>query len=676
MKRLYLLLITSVMAIMAYAQTININVGNVTYQFPASQVGDMTYSDGTTLTVMGKVFTLSEISSMTVDDTSVTDNTVGVTYDGTTATVTVSGNIAQYITPTVSNAHVSVVQSSDVAEEITYTLSGTSSDGEFYMKGSYKATVELNGLTLTNVTPVYSGAAVHIQNGKRIKVKPLTGTVSTLTDASSGDQKGCLYVKGHAEFAQKGTLNIIGCKNHGIKTGEYFTIKNATINVTSAAGDGINCSQYFLMESGAINISGISDDGIQCDIDSIDTGVTEDHEDEDTGNGYISGGTITINCAEAAAKGMKFEGDLAVSGEAVINVTTSGDGTWDEDDLETKAACGISADGNIDISGGTFTLTATGSGGKGMKCDSILTVTDGSITVVTSGGLYYNNGTTENTNYTGDTDNVSSDYYSSPKGIKVGLKTETGDSYTYSGGIVISGGTINVTTNGYNAEGIESKNTLYVTGGTVTVNSYDDGLNSAQDMYIQGGTVTVVASNNDGVDSNGNIYISGGTLVTCGASGAECGIDAADNYHLYITGGNVLAVGGSNNDVTATTGSQCVLSTSGSVSAGQTVSVISGSTTIASFTVPSTYSSSGSSQGGMGNMGGMGGSSSNILISCDGLSSENSYTINLGSSSVSATASTSSSATMGGDMGGNTGGNNGGNNGGNQPGGMGGNNNF
>jgi len=47
-----------------------------------------------------------------------------------------------------------------------------------------------------------------------------------------------------------------------------------------------------------------------------------------------------------------------------------------------------------------------------------MTISDGTITVVTSGGLYYNNGTTENTNYTGDTDNVSSDYYSSPKGIK------------------------------------------------------------------------------------------------------------------------------------------------------------------------------------------------------------------------------------------------------------------
>ena len=265
---------------------------------------------------------------------------------------------------------------------------------------------------------MYSGAAIHVQNGKRIKVKVITGTTNTLTDAATGSQKGCLYIKGHAEFAQKGTLNIVGNVKHGIKTGEYVQIKNATINVTSAVGDGINCEQYFLMESGTINISGTEDDGIQCDIEDTDTGSTgetTDHEDEDSGNAYISGGTITINCTATASKGVKCEGDMKISG-GTINVSTSGKGEWDSDDLETKAAAGLSADGDISISGGTIELTATGSGGKGMKCDGTLTVTDGTITVVTSGGLYYNNGTTEYTNYTGNTDNIDNSYYSAPKG--------------------------------------------------------------------------------------------------------------------------------------------------------------------------------------------------------------------------------------------------------------------
>ena len=53
------------------AQTLNVKVGNVTYQFPAAQTGDMTYNDGTSLTIMGKTFTLSDIDAMTVDDSEV-----------------------------------------------------------------------------------------------------------------------------------------------------------------------------------------------------------------------------------------------------------------------------------------------------------------------------------------------------------------------------------------------------------------------------------------------------------------------------------------------------------------------------------------------------------------------------------------------------------------------------
>lgn len=61
------------------------------------------------------------------------NNTISITYNDSIATVVVSDNIAQYITPTISGAHVSIAQSSDVPTEIIYTLSGTSNDGEFYM---------------------------------------------------------------------------------------------------------------------------------------------------------------------------------------------------------------------------------------------------------------------------------------------------------------------------------------------------------------------------------------------------------------------------------------------------------------------------------------------------------------------------------------------------------------
>ena len=562
---------------------------------------------------MKKLITLIAVIALTIAAMAQTpsDNTVEVVYNGTTATVAVADNVAQYLTVTQSGAHVSIAQSDSLANEITYKLSGTSTDGEFYMSGSYKATLELNGLTLTNVTPVYSGAAINIQNGKRINVKVITGTTNTLVDAASGSQKGCLYVKGHAEFKQQGTLNVVGNVKHGIKAGEYISLKNATLNVTSAVGDGISCNEYFLMESGTINISGTSDDGIQCDLDGdVSTGETEDHEDEDSGNMYITGGTININCSAIAAKGIKSAGDIFISGDPVINVTTSGKGTWDEDDLETKAACGISSDRNIDISGGTLTLTATGSGGKGMKCDSILTISGGDITVATSGGLYYNNGTTENTNYTGNTDHVSSDYYSSPKGIKAGLKTENGNSYTCSGGMVISGGNIKVTTSGRNGEGIESKNTLEINGGEIYVNSYDDGINSAQDMTVNGGYIYAHSNNNDGMDANGNFYINGGLVYAIGSRSPEVALDAntEEGKKLYINGGVVIAVNGIEHGSAVTQ----PYTQSSSISSNSWYTVTYGENAVAFYTP--TISTGGGPGGGPGG-GSPGGNNSSTFIS-------------------------------------------------------------
>lgn len=534
------------------AQTLNVQVGNVRYMFPAVQTAQMPYENGSTLTVMGKVFNLSEIDSIYVDETAVTDNTVTVAYSDESADITVAGNIARLLTITQTGAHVSIIQSANVAEEITYTLSGTSSDGGFYNEGAFKATVELNNLNLTNISAVYSGAAVHIQNSKRIKVKPLNGTTNTLVDAAGGKQKGCLYIKGHAEFAQKGTLNVTGNVKHGIKTGEYFSIKNSTINILSAVGDGINCEQFFLMESGTITINNVADDGLQCDIEDTtigSTGETVDHEEEDSGNIYISGGTLTMNITGVACKGIKSEGNIAISG-GEFTITTSGIGMWDTEDLETKAAACISSDANITISGGTLNLTSTGSGGKGLKCDSLLTFTGGTMVIKTTGGLYYNNGTTENTNYTGNTDNIDSKYYSSPKGIKAGIKTESGSgwyvTYTYAGGIVISGGKISVSTSGRNAEGIESKSTLVINNGEVVVNAYDDGINAASDLTINGGLVYSRSTNNDGIDANGNVYLKGGLVYAIGASSPEVAIDAnsEEQKKLYVQGGTIVAVGG------------------------------------------------------------------------------------------------------------------------------------
>ena len=579
---------------MLTAQTMNIEVGQVTYQFPAEQAGQMNYTDGTTLTVMDKVFTLTELSSMYVDKTAVKDNTVSVVYNDSSASVTVAGNVAKYLTITTSGAHVNIAQSDDLEQEIIYILSGSSTDGEFYMSGSYKATVELNGLTLTNKTPVTSGAAVHIQNGKRIKVKVMDGTTNTLVDNASGSQKGAFYVKGHPEFSKSGVLNVVGNLKHAIKAGEYIELKEATINVTSAQGDGINCGQYFLVKSGTININNVTDDGIQCDIDDTDTGSTgetTDHEDEDSGNIYLEGGIININTPGKAAKGVKSEGDLIVKA-GTINITTTGHGKWDEEDVKTKAAACLGSDAKVVISGGTLTLTSTGSGGKGINCDAEFELSGGDVTIVTKGALYYHNGTTENTNYTGNTDNVNSDYYSSSKGVKA------------DGAITILGGKISVSTAGKNAEGIESKTSILISAGEVTVNSYDDGINvggDGSDLIISGGYVYSRAMNNDGIDGNGNVYVKGGLVYAIGANSPEVAIDAnsEEQKKLYVQGGTLIAVGGLESGAQIS-GGTCKQTTSFTAEAWY--ALYNGSELVAAFKTPaaSTSSSGGGRPGGGG----------------------------------------------------------------------------
>ncbi len=251
-----------------------------------------------------------------------TDYTVTVTYSGTTATVSIPSEISNYVTlESGTSSHVKITQLStteDTPGEILYLLSGSSDDGEFYMTGEYKATIQMNGLTLNNP----DSTAVHIKNGKRIKVSLASGTENTLSDGTTDtESKGCFHCKGHTEFVGKGTLNLSSNIRHAIYSKEYVTIKNCTINITGAVKDGIHCQEYFLMTSGTLNISNVQDDGIQVELKETEsTGITDDHEDEDTGNFYMTDGTITMS--DLAAYCIKTEGSITISG-GTCNFDTS-----------------------------------------------------------------------------------------------------------------------------------------------------------------------------------------------------------------------------------------------------------------------------------------------------------------------------------------------------------------
>lgn len=239
-------------------------------------------------------------------------------------------------------------------------------------------------------------------------------------------------------------------------------------------------------------------------------------------------------------------------------------------------------------------------------------------------------GSTENHNYTGNTDNLPAAYTSSPKGMKIGNKEEDGTTTTTYGILKISGGDIMVRTSGNNAEGIESKGTLDITGGSVLVYAHDDAINSTGDMTISGGTVVAVGTNNDAIDANGNMYLKGGTIIACGASGAETGIDVNEQKKLYITGGNIFSIGG-HTDANLGSTTQGIISTTGSTTANGTVTISNGSTLLFTFNMPPISYSNGT-----------------MMISTPNLTSGNSYTLTAGGYTQTVTASNTINSAMGG----------------------------
>lgn len=272
----------------------------------------------------------------------VNNNTVEIIFNGTTATVNIASNISSYVTlQSGTSSHVKLIQdatfagvdanSNNTDGEIIYVLSGSTTDGSFYMEGSYKATVNLNGVTITNP----NGPAIMVMDGKRVEVSVKSATTNTLTDGENEEYNGCFHCKGHTKFKGKGTLNVKGNSRHGIYSKEYIEIKNCTINVTGAKKDGIHCKEYFMMESGTVSISATGDDGIQVEQSSdAVTNETTDHEDENTGNFYLDGGSLTIQ--NVTGKAIKADGNIIYNGGSKNFDTTNTEVSADIQEIGTK----------------------------------------------------------------------------------------------------------------------------------------------------------------------------------------------------------------------------------------------------------------------------------------------------------------------------------------------------
>lgn len=85
-----MLLAVLLLALTARAQVLNVKVGNVTYRYPASKTGVMTYTDSDTLNILGKPYVIQDIDHATVTDSVQADNTVDVDIDDSSRLVTIA----------------------------------------------------------------------------------------------------------------------------------------------------------------------------------------------------------------------------------------------------------------------------------------------------------------------------------------------------------------------------------------------------------------------------------------------------------------------------------------------------------------------------------------------------------------------------------------------------------
>ena len=400
MKRIVLLFSLSLFAAILTAQTMKIHRGQIAVALALSEVGQMNYADnGATLQIAGTGYAVEEIDSIVVVPGTVDPLSVEVCYAGNLAFVTASADVVSALKLDVKGADVQVWADASLQEEVTYSLSGESSDGSFFMEGEYKSTLVLDGLTLSNKR----GAAIDIANGKRLNVVLTDGTVNTLSDGAGGTHDACFFVNGHPEFSGAGSLILTGNTKHAFASDEYTQLKPGTgrIEVKGAVNDGLHIKQYFLMQGGEVVVNGTAGD-------CIDVSITKDPLDEKNGQIIVEAGSLTLDVAADDKKGMKCDDSMTISG-GTIKANVSGDGTkglsvgtdlliqqktevptriemtvtgttYMPDDPELESKCrGIKVKGNFVFDGGDIKISATGKKSKAISVDGTYTYKSGTI---------------------------------------------------------------------------------------------------------------------------------------------------------------------------------------------------------------------------------------------------------------------------------------------------------
>ena len=466
---------------------------------------------------------------------------VTITYSSSGASISGYGDLTDVMNVTIKGNQVTIAYTG--TECVAYKLTGTASDGFFKLDSSKKQALWLSGLSL-NCT---SGAAINIQSGKRSFVY-VEGT-NTLSDGASAayasgdeDMKAVFFSEGQLVFSGKGSLEVTANnakEKSGISSDDYVRIMNSpsiTVSTGSSAGHGIRGKEYV----------------------------------------QLSGGLITINSAGTMKKGIVSDDYVLVEG-GNHTITVTGKMDYDTTDEEYKGTAGIKADNYFGMTGGTVTISNSGTGGKGIRAGS----EDYQGTLSAS---YISGGTLKISTEGKESNDVSC------KGMKIGWTTESGNKVTaYAGNLNISGGTVIVSAE--NSEGIEAKGNLVISDNAqVYVSSKgDDAVNCQAELDVTGGYVYAYSSANDAMDANHDLKISGGYVFAISTRGdPEVALDAntEERYKLYITGGTVVAYGGLERSYSSTNTVYSMSCTAGGWNA-----LHNGSSYIAAFKAPDGVSS-------------------------------------------------------------------------------------
>lgn len=380
--------------------------GKTTLGAPVTSTDSVYFSnDGTTafFKILGTEysFPVSEIDSITFGADS---QTIDVIFEEETVRI-INPLAFEGVAVNAVGAKVTVNATTSV-QDINFRLSGSTSDGMFKTYTAKRYNLILDGVSITNP----EGPPLNLQSKKKTTIFLADGTTNTLTDGSQyapapngEDQKATLFSEAKLIFKGSGSLIVNGLGNaqHGIRSDDEIEIEDGTITVSSAVLDGIHGKDGFFMKGGTVQITATGD-GIDADggIMEISGGNISMQLASAGVKGLsadstimISGGTINITMNGNQSKGIKGDQDILLSG-GQITIHTTGDAVLEPSGsgFDPSYCTAIKAEGNVNLSGTELTITSSGKAGKGISADADIVMTGGTVNVTSTGiGAVYTN---------------------------------------------------------------------------------------------------------------------------------------------------------------------------------------------------------------------------------------------------------------------------------------------